>query len=132
MNAAFLFPGQLSEFVGMGRDLLEGDPGASALLAATSARCGRDLEKLVLEGPLEQLRENLAAQAAVYCVSTLAARALLREGVRPAATAGYSLGNYAALVASEAVSYEDGLEILIAGWRGTERPGISGALGGGG
>ena len=128
-GAAFLFPGQLSEFVGMGRDLFDADPGASALLAATSARCGRDLGRLVCEGPLEELRENLAAQAAVYCVSTLAARALIREGILPAATAGYSLGNYAALVASDAVSYEDGLEILIAVWRETERLGIRGAMG---
>lgn len=128
-GAAFLFPGQLSEFVGMGRDLFETDPGARPLLAATSARCGRDLERIVLSGPLDQLRENLAAQAAVYCVSTLAARALAREGIEPAATAGYSLGNYAALVASEAVSYEDGLEVLIAVWRETERLGIRGAMG---
>jgi len=128
-GAAFLFPGQLSEFVGMGRDLLEADAGARALLAATSARCGRDLERIVLEGPLSELHENLAAQAAVYCVSTLAARALAREGVLPAATAGYSLGNYAALVASEAVSYEDGLEVLVAVWRETERLGIQGAMG---
>lgn len=128
-GAAFLFPGQLSEFVGMGRDLLEGDAEASALLAATSARCGRDLERLMRDGPVEQLRENLAAQAAVYCVSTLAARALLRAGVRPAATGGYSLGNYAALVASDAVSYEDGLEVLVAVWRETEHLGISGAMG---
>lgn len=128
-GAAFLFPGQLSEFVGMGRDLFEADPGAGAMLAATSARCGRDLGRLVLEGPLEELRENLAAQAAVYCVSALAARALIREGILPAATAGYSLGNYAALVASDAVSYEDGLEVLVAVWRETERLGIRGAMG---
>ncbi|MGH9398734.1 MAG: ACP S-malonyltransferase [Thermoanaerobaculia bacterium] len=128
-GAAFLFPGQLAEFIGMGRDLFEADPGARGLLEATSARCGRDLERLIFSGPLEELHENLAAQAAVYCVSTLAARALEREGVRPAATAGYSLGNYAALVASEAVSYEDGLEVLVAVWRETERLGIRGSMG---
>jgi [acyl-carrier-protein] S-malonyltransferase len=125
----FLFSGQLAEVVGMGRDFRETDPEARELFARTSARCGRDLEKLLLEGPAEELHENLAAQAGVYLVSTLAARALERAGVRPAATAGYSLGNYAAMVAAQAVSYDDALEVLIAVWRETERLGIRGAMG---
>ena len=113
----FLFSGQLAEAVGMGRDFWESDPEARELFERTSERCGRDLEKLLFEGPADELHENLAAQAGVYLVSTLAARALEREGIRPAATAGYSLGNYAALVAAGAVSYEDALEVLIAVWR---------------
>jgi [acyl-carrier-protein] S-malonyltransferase len=126
---AFLFPGQISEFIGMGRDLCEADRQAQALFEETSQRCGRDLLRIVFEGPEDALHENLAAQAAVYCVSTLAARAAVREGVEPAATAGYSLGNYAAMVAAGAISYEDGLEVLIAVWRETERLGIRGAMG---
>jgi [acyl-carrier-protein] S-malonyltransferase len=126
---AFLFPGQLSEFVGMARELVEDDSKGEGLLARTSERCGRDLERIILSGPEAQLRENLAAQASVFCVSTLAARALAREGLRPAATAGYSLGNYAAMVASGGVSYDDALEVLIAVFRETERLGIRGAMG---
>ena len=126
---AFLFPGQLSESVGMGRDLLESEPGAGELLRATSARCGLDLERLILEGPLEALRENLAAQAGVYLISTLVARALARRGLTPPATAGYSLGNYAAMTAAGAVSYEEGLEVLIAVWRETEALGVHGGMG---
>lgn len=125
----FLFSGQLAETVGMGRDFWESDPEARELFARTSERCGRDLEKFLFEGPEEALHENLTAQAGVYLVSTLAARALEREGVRPGATAGYSLGNYAALVAAQAVSYEDALEVLIAVWRETERLGIRGSMG---
>jgi [acyl-carrier-protein] S-malonyltransferase len=128
-RVAFLFPGQLSEFVGMGRDLFESGRQAHSLFEETSRRCGRDLETIVFSGPEEALHENLAAQAAVYCVSTLAARALVREGVEPVATAGYSLGNYAAMVAAGAISYEDGLEVLVAVWRETERLGIRGAMG---
>ncbi|MEO8432690.1 MAG: ACP S-malonyltransferase [Acidobacteriota bacterium] len=130
MTAApgFLFPGQLSEAVGMGRDFFDADPEARRLFAWTSERSGRDLERLVFEGPAAELGENLAAQAAVYLVSTLAARALAREGFEPTATAGYSLGNYAALVAAGAVSYEDGLEVLIGVWRETERLGIRGSM----
>jgi [acyl-carrier-protein] S-malonyltransferase len=126
---ACIFPGQLSEFVGMGRDLLETEPGARELASATSARCGIDLERLIREGPIEALRKNLPAQAGVYLVSTLASRALARRGIEPPATAGYSLGNYAAIVAAGAISYEEGLEILIAVWRETEALGIRGAMG---
>ncbi len=127
-RAGFLFPGQLSEWVGMGRDFFESDPEARRLLAWTSERCGRDLERLMLAGPIEELRENLAAQSSVYLVSTLAARALAREGIEPPATAGYSLGNYGALAAAGAISYEDGLDVLIAVWRETERLAIRGSM----
>src|SRR6185295_13681928 len=113
----------------MGRDFWEADPAARDLFERTSERCGRDLEKTLFEGPAEALHENLAAQAGVYLVSTLAARALEREGIRPGATAGYSLGNYAAMVSAGAVSYEDALDVLIAVWRETERLGIRGAMG---
>ena len=128
-GTGFVFSGQLAETVGMGRDFFDSDPAARELFAVTSSRCGRDLERILFEGPVEDLHENLAAQAGVYLVSTLAARALEREGVRPAATAGYSLGNYAALVASGAISYGDALDVLIAVWRETERLGIHGSMG---
>ncbi len=109
---AFLFPGQLAEFVGMGRDFHESDREARELFALTSEKCGLDLETILFSGPEAALHQNLAAQAGVYLVSTLAARALAREGITPAATAGYSLGNYAALVAAGAISYEEGLDVL--------------------
>lgn len=124
----FLFPGQLSEWVGMGRDFYDSDPEARRLFAWTSDRCGRDLERIVFAGPPEELHENLAAQASVYLVSTLAARQLAVAGIEPPATAGYSLGNYAALAAAGAISYEDGLDVLVAVWRETERLGIRGAM----
>ncbi len=129
MTPAFLFPGQLSEFVGMGRDFFEREPGARELFDLTSRRCGRDMQALLFAGPKEALGENLAAQAGVYLVSTLAAHALARRGIEPPATAGYSLGNYAAMVAAGAVSYEDALEVLVAVWRETERLGVVGAMG---
>src|SRR5262249_22725242 len=124
------FPGQLSEFVGMGKDLLEaGGREARELFDRTSARCGLDLVRIVLDGPGAALHENLAAQASVHCLSTPAARALALHGVAPAATAGYSLGNYAAKVEAGALSFEDGLEVLVAVWRETERLGIRGSMG---
>lgn len=129
ITPGFLFSGQLAETVGMGRDLWESDPEARELFDFTSARCGRDLEKILFEGSEDALHENLAAQAGVYLVSTLASRALERSGVRPGATAGYSLGNYAAMVAAQAISYEEALDVLIAVWRETERLGIRGSMG---
>ena len=128
-SAAFLFPGQLAEWLGMGKDFFEADAGARALFAATSRACGRDLERILFEGPEASLHENLAAQAGVCLVSTLAARDLVRAGVAPRATAGYSLGNYAAMVAAGAIAYEEALEVLVAVWRETERLGIRGAMG---
>lgn len=129
MRPGFLFSGQLAETIGMGRDFYEADPEARRLFAFTSERCGRKMETILFSGPEEALHENLAAQAGVYLVSNLASRALAREGIEPPATAGYSLGNYAALVAAGAISYEEGLEVLIAVWRETERLGIRGAMG---
>ncbi|HTO76485.1 MAG TPA: ACP S-malonyltransferase [Thermoanaerobaculia bacterium] len=128
-SPAFLFPGQLSETIGMGRDLFESDAAARELLARTSERCGRDLKSILLSGPEAALHENLAAQAGVFFVSTLAARRLEARGVAAGATAGYSLGNYAAMVAAGAVSYDDALEVLIGVWRETERLGIRGGMG---
>jgi [acyl-carrier-protein] S-malonyltransferase len=128
---AFLFPGQLSEWVGMGRDFYDADSAGEArgLFDETSRRCGLDLARILFEGPESELHENLPAQAGVFLVSTLAARELARRGVRPSATAGYSLGNYAAMVAAGGISYEEALDVLIAVWRETERLGIRGAMG---
>ncbi len=126
---AFLFPGQLAEWIGMGRDFYDADPEARALFALTSERCGRDLARVMFEGPEEALRDNLSAQAGVYLVSTLASRFLAREGVVPGATAGYSLGNYAAMVAAGGISYEEALDVLFAVWEETEKRRIRGAMG---
>lgn len=113
----------------MGRDFSEADSSARELFDLTSERCGLDFAAILWEGPESALHENLTAQAGVFLVSTLAARALAREGIQAAATAGYSLGNYAAMVAAGAVSYEEALEVLIAVWRETERLGVRGAMG---
>ena len=123
---AWLFSGQLSEHAGMGSDLLGSSAEARALLALTSERCGFDLGSAMADSA--RVGDNRAAQPGVFLVSVLAARELVRRGVRPAAIAGYSLGNYAALVAAGAVSYDDALTVLLAVTETVERMEIRGGM----
>jgi len=125
--SAWLFSGQLSEFPGMGADFFAASAQARELLARTSARCGVDLGAALADPA--RVGDNRVAQAGVFLVSVLAARELARRGVVPAAIAGYSLGNYAALVAAEAVSYDDALTVLLAVLETVDRLEIRGAMG---
>jgi [acyl-carrier-protein] S-malonyltransferase len=127
--SAFLFAGQLSEFVGMGRDFFDASGEARDLFAQTSERAGENLARALFEGTEEDLRRNRVAQPGVFLVSTLAARALHGRGVSPEAVAGYSLGNYAALVEAGAVSYADALAVLVAVLDEADRLNIAGAMG---
>ena len=124
---AWLFSGQLSEFAGMGGDLFAASPDARALLAAASERCGFDLGAALESG--ESIGENRVAQPGVFLVSVAAARELSRRGFVPSAIAGYSLGNYAALVSAGAVSFDDALTVLLAVSEAAARRGIEGAMG---
>ena len=126
---AFLFPGQVSEAVGMGKDFYEASAEARELFARASERCGEDLASALFEGPESRLRENRISQPGVFLVSILAHRELLARGIAPAAAAGYSLGNYAALVAAGAVSFEEALAVLLAVLEESDRRGIRGAMG---
>jgi [acyl-carrier-protein] S-malonyltransferase len=113
----------------MGRDFYDGSPGGRELFERVSDRCGTDLAAAIFAGPEAALRENRVAQPAVFLVSTLAHRELLSRGIVPAAIAGYSLGNYAALVAAGAVSLDDALTILLAVLEESARREIRGAMG---
>ena len=128
-STAFLFAGQLSEFGGMGKDFFEASPEARDLFGRASRRCGTDLAKALFEGAEEEWRRNRVAQSGVLVVSVLAQRELARRGILPAAVAGYSLGNYAALVAAGAVSFDDALTVLLAVLDESDRLGVSGAMG---
>ena len=128
-STAFLFSGQLAEFAGMGRDFFEASAEARELFDRASTRCGSDLAAAFSDPREESWRVNRVAQPAVFLISILAARELGRRGIRPGAVAGYSLGNYAALVAAGAVSFDDALTVLLAVLEEAERRTIRGSMG---
>lgn len=109
MTLAYLFPGQGSQTVGMGKDLFERSPEARALFAQADAALGYSISKISFEGPEEELRRTPNTQPALLVVSTAACRAL---GHDPAVAAGHSLGEYSALVAAGCLRFEDAVVLV--------------------
>jgi [acyl-carrier-protein] S-malonyltransferase len=121
MALAFVFPGQGSQAVGMGRALAEAYPEARAVLDEVDAALGGGLLQLMYEGPEEELRKTANTQPAIMAVSIACHRALVKEaGGRfqlPLYYAGHSLGEYSALVAAGSMTLSDAARALRA--RGT-------------
>jgi len=111
-KAAFLFPGQGSQYAGMGRELAEGFPTARAVFDVADAALGFSLSKLCFEGPAEGLQLTANTQPAILAVSVAAAAVLAENGVQPAYVAGHSLGEYSALVAVGAISLADAVVLV--------------------
>jgi [acyl-carrier-protein] S-malonyltransferase len=114
MSVAFVFPGQGSQAPGMGLDFAEFDEAAADLYQWASACLGWDLAETLRTASPDELRQTYIAQPAIFCVSVAALRALEAAGVpRPTYVAGHSLGEFSALVAAGALSFEAGL-LLVA------------------
>ena len=113
VEAAFLFPGQGSQKVGMGRALHDSFPEARAVFAEVDDVLGYPLSKLCFEGPDAELKLTANAQPAILTTSVAALRVLAaRSDVRPRAVAGHSLGEYSALVAAGALTLVDAVRLV--------------------
>jgi len=110
---AYLLPGQGSQFVGMGRDLYANFPAARAVFDQADHILDVDLSRLCFEGPAELLNDTANTQPAVFTTSIAALRVLEeRRTNHPAYVAGHSMGEFSALVAAGALSFEDGLRAV--------------------
>ena len=114
MKYALLFPGQGSQTVGMGKDLIENSPAAKAVFDEADAALGFSLSDVILNGPEEKLTLTAYTQPALLTVSIAVLRALEEKGVKlaPAFVAGHSLGEYTALVANGVLSLADGVRLV--------------------
>jgi [acyl-carrier-protein] S-malonyltransferase len=109
---AFLFPGQASQYPGMGRDLAEKFPESKAVFDEADAALGLSLSKLCFEGSEEALKQTENTQPAILAVSTAAYRALEKQGITPDFVAGHSLGEYSALVAASALEFSTAVKLV--------------------
>lgn len=111
-GVALLFPGQGSQAVGMGRDLYERFPAAREVFEQADRLLGFSLSQLCFEGPADRLNDTLYTQPAVFTVSVAALRAMEPQLEDVACVAGHSLGEFAALVAADALPFDDGLALV--------------------
>ncbi len=133
-KTAFLFPGQGSQKVGMGSDLLEARPDLFERYVDKAGEvAGLPLRQLCLEGPIEELTQTNVAQPALFSLSLAVNELATESGLRPDFVAGHSLGEYTAAVVSGALAPEDGMRLVTE--RGklmanaqSERPGAMAAI----
>jgi [acyl-carrier-protein] S-malonyltransferase len=111
---AFLFPGQASQYCGMGRDLAEHFPESKAVFDAADAALGFSITQTCFEGTEEALKLTENTQPAILTVSTAAYRALEKRGIVPDFVAGHSLGEYSALVAAGGLEFSAAVKLVRA------------------
>jgi [acyl-carrier-protein] S-malonyltransferase len=113
-HVAFIFPGQGSQYVGMGMDLAAKSPAAKELFARADALVGSPLSKICFEGPEEELKQTRNTQPAIFLhsmvIASLLANSIEKQDV--GMVAGHSLGEYSALVYAGAITFEDGLRLV--------------------
>ncbi len=113
MGIGLLFPGQASQFPGMGKELVEAYPAARTVFEEASEAVGFSLLDLCIHGSEEELRRTENTQPAIFTVSVAAFQALVAEtGIRPVCAAGHSLGEYSAIVAAGALSLGEAARLL--------------------
>lgn len=110
---AYVFPGQGAQFVGMGKDLYEQSPLAKEYFEKANEILGFRITDLMFEGTPEDLKQTKVTQPAVFLHSVISAL-VLGDAFQPEMVAGHSLGEFSALVAAKAMSFEDGLKLVSA------------------
>ena len=113
MKKAFVFPGQGAQFVGMGKDLYENSALAKELFEKANDILGYRITDIMFNGTDEDLRQTKVTQPAVFLHSVISALCM-GDDFQPEMTAGHSLGEFSALVAAGALSFEDGLKLVYA------------------
>lgn len=112
MMLAFIFPGQGSQAVGMGKAFHDASPAARKVFEEVNAALGLDLMRVMFEGPESELALTANTQPAVLTASVAAAAACAEHGLRPALAAGHSLGEYSALVVAGALQLRDAVRVV--------------------
>lgn len=109
---AFVFPGQGAQFSGMGKDFYESSAEFKALFEQANEILGYRITDIMFSGTDEELKQTKVTQPAVFLHSVIAAKSIL-DKVQPEMVAGHSLGEFSALVVSGALSFEDGLKLVL-------------------
>ena len=112
MKAAFVFPGQGAQYVGMGKELYDSFEIVRRIFDKASEILGEDFVSLVFNGNEDELKKTENTQPAILMVCTAISELLMQQGICPAVTAGLSLGEYSALVAARSIDYEDALPLV--------------------
>ncbi|MBD2870775.1 ACP S-malonyltransferase [Paenibacillus arenilitoris] len=113
-KTAFVFPGQGAQAVGMGRDAYEASERSRGVFEKADEALGFGLGRIIFEGPEESLKQTANTQPALLTVSVALLEALEGRGLKPDFVAGHSLGEYSALVAAGAISFEDAVRTVRA------------------
>lgn len=109
-SVAFIFPGQGSQYLGMGKDFFESDPDSRAFIGHADTVIGLQLSRICFDGPEDELRQTRNTQPAIFLHSIVAARRL--RTIKPDMVAGHSLGEYSALVIAGAIEFDDALRLV--------------------
>ncbi len=112
MKPAFVFPGQGSQYVGMGREVFDNFAEARTVFEQAGDVLGYNISRICFEGPEEELVKTSNTQPAILTVSMACFEVLRGKGVTPSAVAGHSLGEYSALVAAGALDFSDALRLV--------------------